>query len=91
MNFLEFISENKGVEFRYLVIKKMFTPYEQSKKFFDESIYENTEYNFAYITKVITLPDGDLLLELQDSECHASISYYKLSEIELSRWIEQDK
>ena len=48
-DFTTFMLDNLEVEFRYLVKKHIFTPYEQDKKFRDESIYQGINYNYAYI------------------------------------------
>lgn len=66
--------------------KRMFTPYEQDKKFLDESQYVNDECDFVKILDTIDLPDGDLLLATTYAYGEGSyISYYKLSEISLSK------
>jgi len=85
-DFLTFMLDNSENVFRYWVKKTIFTPLEQEKKYIDQGEYVNTECYYAYITDAIELPDGDILLELQDSECEKSHSYYKLSEIHMNRW-----
>ena len=65
--------------------KRMFTPYEQSEKFSDESLYVNTECEFVYIKDVITLPDGDLLLAISPVDLNGYIEYHKLSDISLEK------
>ena len=76
--------------YRHLVYKKMFTPYEQQQAFSDESVYEDTYYQFCKIEEAIDLGNGDWLLGLrilnEDLEPHSTVEYYKLSEIRLSRF-----
>lgn len=74
--------------FRFLVYKKLFTPYEQEHKFMDESQFEDTHYSFGYIEEAIDL-GGDWLLGFRrvfegDSEPSELTEYYKLSDIQLS-------
>ena len=80
--------------YRFLVYKKMFTPYEQKQAFSDESVYEDTYYQFCRIEEAIAIDDGDWLLGLrilnEDLENTSVIEYYKLSEIRLSHY-EDDK
>ena len=71
--------------FRMWEYKRMFTPYEQSEKFSDESLYVNTECEFVYIKDVITLPDGDLLLAISPVDLNGYIEYHKLSDISLEK------
>lgn len=88
-NFFDFILSNCKTVFRYLVYKKVWTPYEQENKFEDESYFEDEHCNFGYIVECINLPDGDILLGFLNSEMlegdHpvSCIEYYKLSEIRL--------
>ena len=80
--------------YRYLVYKKMFTPYEQQKAFSDESIFEDDHYELCKIEEAIDLGNGDWLLGLRDLDYDGSvygiIHYYKLSEIQLS-YFENDQ
>ena len=49
--------------------ERIFTPYEQDEKFSDESVFENGSYPiFAYIRNAIELPNGDVLLRLEETE-----------------------
>lgn len=90
--FAEFIQKNQDRVFRYWVYKKMFTPYEQEQRFTDECQYESNYANFGVVREVIPLPDNDFLLgiaqvfeSMEDlKEDHAHVDYYKLSEIRLS-------
>ena len=76
--------------FQMLVYKKVYTPYEQEKKFRDESVYTDDSYQDIKIKEVVPL-DGDILLGVQplfdydDLDCDKPrIEYYKMSDIELS-------
>ena len=73
--------------FRFVVYKKLFTPYEQDKKFMDESQFEDTHFRFAFIEEAVELGNGEWLLgflEIIDGEICNNIDYYKLSDIQLS-------
>jgi len=76
--------------YRFLVYKKMFTPYEQQNAFMDESVYENDHYQLCKIEEAIDLGNGDWLLGLrqieEDGEVYGIVEYYKLSEIALARF-----
>ena len=84
----------KSIENRhilYWIYKRKFTPYEETKKFEDESIFEDYHASEGYIKEVILLPDNDILLGiakvfdgLNHDEYNYTIDYYKLSEIRLS-------
>lgn len=90
----------EGSIFRFLIYKKMYTPYEKDKKFIDESEYENGGYyRFGIITNVIEIP-SDILLEIEemtesdDDETFESLDkkvYFKLSDIRLEYWEEDNK
>ena len=70
--------------FRMWIFKKMFTPYEQDEKFSDESVYEDDICKYVMIKELIELPDGDLLIGVQDADNdNLYLEYYKLSEIRL--------
>ena len=84
--------------FRMLVYRRpgqMYTPYEIERRFVDQnSLYDDTHFNFVKIEEAIELPDGDILLGLKElydeyEECDgwrdSGVTLYKkLSEIELS-------
>ena len=96
-NIKDFFKVHDGQIFRFWVYKKMFTPYEQEKKFSDESIYENAHCSYGRIIEVAPLPDGDILLAFQiDGNYDVGINdidyvtYYKLSEIQLD-WSKNDQ
>lgn len=77
--------------FQMLVFKKIFTPYEQDRKFINESKYTSDSYRDIKIREIIMLPN-DILLGIQElyddyeelEEENYTIEYYKLSDIELS-------
>ena len=94
-----FLGETKDRVYRFWVYRRMFTPYEQSQKFTDESVYEDTHAILGYIRESIPLPAGDVLLGIEEvypgddgcdggDEC-ASLQYYKLSELRIS-WYPSD-
>ena len=75
--------------YRYLVYKRMFTPYEQQRAFEDETIFEDDYYTLAKITEAIDLGDGEWLLGFTNVDgdtlrVNQYTEYYKLSEIKLS-------
>ena len=79
--------------YRFVVYKKLFTPYEQDKKFMDESQFEDDHYRFGFIEEVIELGHGEWLIgfrEIIDYEVCEFISYFKLSDIQLS-YFEKDQ
>ena len=93
----EFFKAHYGHIFRFWVYKKMFTPYEQDKKFSDETIYENEHCCYGRIIEVSPLPDGDILLAFQVDDNYENgindidyVTYHKLSEIQLD-WCKQDQ
>lgn len=84
--------------FRMYKYRRLFTPYEQDKKFSDESFFENGNYpDYVRIVGAIELPDGDVLLRLLEDtpvderdehydESQSIYLYEKLSEIKLEEW-----
>lgn len=74
--------------YRYVVCKKMFTPYEQQHAFEDESVYESNYYALCQIAEAIDLGNGEWMLGLRtvddDGKVYGMIHYYKLSEIRLA-------
>ena len=93
----EFFKAHDGHIFRFWVYKKMFTPYEQDKKFSDETIYENEHCSYGRIIEISPLPDGDVLLAFQVDDNYENgindidyVTYHKLSEIQLD-WCKQDQ
>lgn len=86
---LTWLLDNDDRIFRYLVYKKVFTPYEQEKAFMDESEYENGGYyTMCIIEEAIDLGNGDHLLGLReiadDGMIFKYIRFLRLSEIRLS-------
>jgi hypothetical protein len=79
--------DNESRIFRFLVYRKIFTPYEQERKYIDESQFEDTYYSYGQIEEAVDLGNGDWLLGFRgicDGVRCKYISYYKLSEIRLS-------
>ncbi len=79
--------------YRFLVYKRLFTPYEQEHAFMDESIYEDHHYSLCRIEQAIDLGSGEWLLGLRKideltGEDADIIEYYRLSEIRLARFDE---
>ena len=53
--------------YRMFKYKKVYTPHEMAEKYTDESEYENGGYGVrVYIRNAIELPDGDVLLKLEE-------------------------
>lgn len=85
--------DNDSRIYRFLVYKKMFTPYEQERKFMDESQFEDVHFRFAFIEEVVELGHGEWLLgfrEIIDGDTCTHLDYYKLSDIQLS-YFEDDQ
>lgn len=79
--------DNSDRIYRFLVYKKLFTPYEQERKFEDESQFEDIHYRFGLIKEAVELGNGEWLIgfrEIIDYEVCGYISYFKLSDIQLS-------
>lgn len=78
----------------YLVYKRMFTPYEQKQEFVDESQYEGTHYTMCQIEEAIDM-NGDWLLGLRtvgdDGTVYKMVHYYRLSEIRLAKFDEDQE
>lgn len=91
------LMDNEGRVFRYLVYKRMFTPYEQQNAFMDESEYVDSHYSYALIEEAVDL-GNDWLLGLREVEdldggevnTWDFLQYYRLSELRLS-YFEQDQ
>ncbi len=85
--------DNSDRIYRFVVYKKLFTPYEQEHKFMDESQFEDDHYRFGLIEEVIELGHGEWLIgfrEIIDDEVCEFVSYFKLSDIQLS-YFEKDQ
>ena len=79
--------DNNDRIYRFVVYKKLFTPYEQEHKFMDESQFEDISYRYGFIEEAIELGNGEWLLgfrEIIDYEVCKYIHYYRLSDIQLS-------
>ena len=91
-----FLLDNSERIYRFYVYKKAFTPYEVENKFTDESRFEDSHYTYGMIRESVELPDGDVLLGIQElydelPDEIENIGYYKLSEIRLEyRLCDQD-
>ena len=89
-NMETWVAEHKDTVFRYLVYRKIWTPYEMDEKFSDESEYTSNLYDFGKIVDAIYLGNGKWFVGLSavDSETKEEISpkrieYYNLDEIRL--------
>ncbi|MBO5037733.1 MAG: hypothetical protein J6D42_11725 [Clostridia bacterium] len=81
------VHDNEDRIYRYLIYKKVFTPYEQQSAFIDESIYENSgHYTLGKLTEAIDL-GNDWLLGFRtisdDGRISGILEFVKLSEIRL--------
>lgn len=90
-----FMMDNDNRIFRFLVYRKMFTPYEQDLKAEDETFYEDPYYSLALLEEAIDLGYGEWLLGFRliddcSGEVFDTVEYYKLDEIRLS-YFEQDQ
>ena len=74
-----FFAAHEGQFFNFWHYRRMFTPYEQEKKFSDESVFEDTIAIVGKAVEVVHLPDGDVLLGIKDE--FDAVVYYKLSEL----------
>lgn len=73
--------------YRFQVYKKLFTPYEQSMKFMDETQFEDNQYRIGYIKEAIDLGNGKWILgfrEIIDGDVCEYISYFRFDDIQLS-------
>lgn len=84
-----FFIDNSERLYHFAVYKRMFTPYEQEERFTDESQFEQDIWRYGFIGEVILLPDGDLLLGIQEvyddipEDPNDDLEYYKLSELRI--------
>lgn len=96
-NIKDFLKTHEGEVFRYLVYRRLFTPYEQKECFMDESIYEDYHYSIGIIVDCIAL-GSDFLLGFEGIDdtdpdnivSFGHIEYYKLSEIRLCRRLPEE-
>ena len=86
-NWEEFIKNNDGKLFRMHVYSKIL----KENKFGEKELFDNKKPRFVFIKESVILPDGDILLGMQEIEDQMYINeyysdfwpiqYYKLSEI----------
>lgn len=79
--------DSEGKIYRYVIYRRMFTPYEQEHAFSDESQYEDIHFTFGFIEDAIELGGGEWLLgfrKIDGDEVYDEIEYCRLSEIRLS-------
>jgi hypothetical protein len=74
--------------FRYLIYKKVYTPYEQEHKYIDESEYEDGGMmSFAKIEEAIDMGNGNWMLGMrevfEDGSVSKHLKYVMLNEIRL--------
>lgn len=86
--FIDYLKSDKTKVWRFLVYKRMFTPYEQDRKFVDESEFADIHYTLGTIENAWVLPDGDILIEFRTYKCLTEL--HKLSEIKLSTKDEEE-
>ena len=85
-----FLLDNGERLFRFLVYKRLFTPYEQEHRFMDQSEYEETTYRYGFIRESVSLGNGDYLIGIQEvfdelPEADAArVEYFRLSELRLA-------
>lgn len=81
------LTEHRNRKFRYLVYKRMFTPFEIQQAFMDESQFESTHYRIGKIEEAVSLDNGELLLgirEIFDDDTESQfLVFYRLTEIRL--------
>lgn len=82
----KWIKENEGKIFRFLIYKKMFTPYEQQEAFSDESQFEENYYNIALLKEAVDLGCGNWLIGFEmisDHKLSGITQYHRLQDIRL--------
>lgn len=81
------LSAHQGEKFRYLVYKRMFTPFEIQQAFMDDSQFESTHYRIGKIEEAVSLDNGELFIgirEIYDDDTESKfLTFYRLSEIRL--------
>ena len=97
-NLMDFLEDYKNKVFYYAKYKKVYTPYEQEKKYSDELIYED-----CFLPVRLSnawLINNDILLELEEMngdgysvpvETSGRFVYVKLSDISLRRCEEKEE
>lgn len=90
-NMRDWVQANEDRVFRYVVYKRIWTPYEMDQKFEDESEFADSQYCFGKIKEVVKLGDGEWLLgfsgvdpETKEEFSPMMVEYFRLSEIRLS-------
>lgn len=88
--FERYLTENPDKIWRFLVYRRMFTPYEQEQKFRDDHEFTSNHYEFAKIKDVFKICDDYVIifniLDSEDRDSHVCEKIYRLSEIRLSSW-----
>ena len=89
------LMDNDHRIFRYLVYRRMFTPYEQEKKFVDESEFQDNHYNFGFIEEAIDLGSGEWMVGFRPiNDCSGVVcdrlEYFNLKEIRIE-YFEKDQ
>ena len=88
--FEQYLTADPDKIWRFLVYKRMFTPYEQEQKFSDDDEFTSIHYEFAKIKNVFPV-DNDFIiifdiLDSDDKESYGHEKIYRLSEIRLSSY-----
>lgn len=87
-----FLNTHQDDIFMFWVYRRVYTPYEQQRAFTDESVFEDTQALFGFITECVSLGNGDFMLgfrSVADPEeenvkaYNGPIEYYRLSEIRM--------
>jgi hypothetical protein len=80
--------------YRYVVYRKMFTPYEQEKRNKDETPFESVYYRFGKIEEVVNIGEGKWMIGFRNVINHNlsdKIEYYMLDEIRIELWERDQK
>ena len=90
-DFQTWAQDNSETIFRFLVYRRMFTPYEIDNKFIDDTEFADTHYSFGKIEDVIELGPNEWLIGLRsvdedDFSPYDNVTYYRLSEIRLEKF-----
>lgn len=87
----EWIDKYQNTIIRFLEYKKVWTPYELDRKFQDETEWKDIHYTFGYLREAVLLPDGDVLLKIQelnelDDDADKVYFWRKLSDIQITQF-----
>lgn len=85
----DFINKYIGKEFRFLIYKRMFTPFEQQQAYMDEDEFESHYYSVGILSNVFDICGSDWLLEfkeLTDDKPNGRTLFFKLSDIRLEQY-----